>query len=191
MAANHAIGHDNKLMWHIPEDLKRFKEYTTNHHVIMGRKTYESIIDQLGKPLPNRTSIVITRNKDYEVTEDNIVVSSIEDAYKIAEEAGESEVFVIGGGEIYDSTINDIDTIYLTRLMATYDGADTYFPAVHFDEFDIRSLDGSGRPTIDRKIFRNFPGETHDHEFMILDRKREDKEIIIQHPRRSKGSSTP
>ncbi len=175
MAANHAIGHENKLMWNIPEDLQRFKKYTTGHHVIMGRKTYESIVEKLGKPLPNRTSIVITRNMNYEVTEGNVVVSSIEDAYKFAENSGENEAFVIGGGEIYDSTINDIETIYLTRLMATYDGADTYFPAIEFKDFDIRSLDGSGRPTIDRKIFKNFPGETHDHEFMILDRKKDNK----------------
>ena len=179
MAANHAIGNDNKLMWHIPEDLKRFKDYTKNHHVIMGRKTYESIIEMNGKPLPERVSIVITRNKDYEVEEGVIVVSSIEEAYEAAEKNGAFEVFVIGGGEIYDATIHDIDTIYLTKLLDTFDGADTFFPAIHFNEFDIRSLDGSGQPTIDRKIYKNFPGETHDHEFMILDRKKEDKSELV------------
>ena len=180
MASNHAIGHDNKLMWHIPEDLQRFKKYTSGHHVIMGRKTYESIIEQLGKPLPNRVSIVVTRNKDYEIEEGGIVVSSIEDAYQVAENAGENEVFIIGGGEIYSSTIDDVDTIYLTKLMEMYNGADTYFPAIYFDQYTIRSLDGSGNPTIDRKIYRNFPGETHDHEFMILDRIKEENSELIQ-----------
>lgn len=173
MSANHAIGKDNKLMWHIPEDLKRFKEITSGHHVIMGRKTYESIIDQLGKPLPNRTSIVITRNKDYEIQEGGIVVSSIEEAFKAAEDLGETEVFVIGGGEIYDNTVGVVDTIYMTRLLDMFDEADTFFPAVDYTLFDIRATNGEQSPTVERQIYKGFPGETFDHEFMILDRKSE------------------
>ena len=170
MSANHAIGKDNKLMWSIPEDLKRFKEITTGHCVIMGRKTYESILSILKKPLPKRTSIVITRNKDYKIQEGGIVVSSIEEAFKAAEDLAETEVFVIGGGEIYDNTIGVVDSIYMTRLLDMFDDADTFFPAVDYSEFVIRSLGGE-QPTIERSIYKNFPGETFDHEFMILDRK--------------------
>ena len=173
MSANHAIGKDNKLMWHIPEDLKRFKDITSGHHVIMGRKTYESIIDQLGKPLPNRTSIVITSNKDYQTQEGGVVVSGIEEAFKVAEEAGESEVFIIGGGEIYDTTVSIVDTIYLTRLMDMFNDADTFFPPIDYTEFDIRPLGEDSTPTIERKIYKNFPGETYDHEFLVLDRRSE------------------
>ena len=169
MSANHAIGKDNKLMWHIPEDLKRFKDITSGHHVIMGRKTYESIIDQLGKPLPNRTSVVITRNYEYKV-EAGYVVSSIEDAFKVAEENGETEAFIIGGGEIYDKTVEIVDTLYITRLLDSVENADTFFPAVNYPNYDIRQ-GADGKAVVERKIYKNFPGETHDHEFMILDKK--------------------
>ena len=171
MASNHAIGKDNKLMWHIPEDLQRFKEITNGHHVIMGRKTYESILDILKKPLPNRTSVVITRNKDYDkVQEGGVVVSSIEEAFKVAEEAGETEAFIIGGGEIYDKTVDIVDTLYVTRLLEMIEGADTFFPAINYPDYNIRA-GADGKAVVERKIFKNFPGETHDHEFMILDKK--------------------
>jgi len=171
MSANHAIGKDNKLMWHIPEDLKRFKDITNGHSVIMGRKTYESIIDHLGKPLPNRTSIVITRNENYEVESGVIKTSNIDEAFSFADKSGESEVFVIGGGEIYNNTIDSVDTIYLTRLIEVVDEADTFFPMIDFTKFNIRALNGESSPTIERKIYKGFPKKTFDHEFMILDRK--------------------
>lgn len=170
MSANHAIGKDNKLMWHIPEDLKRFKEITNGHHVIMGRKTYESIIDKLGKPLPNRTSVVITRNKDYKIQDGGFIASSIEEAFHIAEGNGETEAFVIGGGEIYDKTIEIVDSIYMTRLLDTFDGADTFFPPVNYTNYDIRAGD-DGRSVIDRQVYKNFSGIKYDHEYMVLDKK--------------------
>lgn len=122
IAKNRAIGKDNKLLWHIPNDLRRFKEITTGHTVIMGRKTHESI----GKPLPNRTNIIITRNNDYKA-DGCIICKSLEDAIKFSKERQESEAFIIGGGEIYNQAINLADKLYLTLVEGDFE-ADTYFP---------------------------------------------------------------
>ncbi len=120
LAENRAIGKDNKLLFRIPEDLKRFKKLTSDHPIIMGRKTYESI----GRPLPNRTNIVVTRNKSYKAA-GCIVVSSIKEALRRVH--GEKEILVIGGGQIYAETIKDADKLYLTIVEGNYD-ADTFFP---------------------------------------------------------------
>lgn len=117
------LGKDNKLLWYLPEDLKRFKELTTGHPVIMGRKTFESI----GKALPNRTNIVVTQNPGFSF-EGVKTVSSIEEAI---EEAGRSlgseEIFVIGGGQIYSQAISKADRLYLTLVEGDF-GADVFFP---------------------------------------------------------------
>lgn len=121
VAQNGVIGRDNQLIWRLPDDLKQFKRLTTGHPIIMGRKTFDSI----GKPLPNRTSIVITRSKDW-FLEGVLVVNSVEEAVKAAQKTGAGEVFVIGGAEIYQLTLPIADKIYLTEVQADFEG-DAYF----------------------------------------------------------------
>jgi len=122
LSENHVIGKDNQLPWHISEDLKRFREITRGHPVIMGRKTFESI----GKALPNRLNIVITRDLSLKY-EDVVVVNSIEEAISIAEERDPDEVFIIGGAQIYDQAIKIADKLYLTLVHTEIEG-DAYFP---------------------------------------------------------------
>lgn len=120
-AENGVIGKDNQLLWRLPDDLKRFKQLTLNHPMIMGRKTFESI----GKPLPGRTSIVISRNKAFAV-EGVLVCDSVETALDEAKKLESDEVFIIGGGEIYRQAQSLADRIYLTAVHAQPDG-DTFF----------------------------------------------------------------
>lgn len=120
MARNRVIGRDGKLPWHLSADLKRFKAITLGHHIIMGRKTWESI----GRPLPGRTSIVVTRNPSY-VAAGATVVSSLAAALESAR--GDTEVFVIGGAEVYRDALPQADRIYVTELQADYEG-DVHFP---------------------------------------------------------------
>src|SRR3989344_2696086 len=122
ISENRALGKDNKLIFHIPDDMKRFKEITSGYPVIMGRKTYESI----GRPLPNRTNIVVTRDESYRA-EGCEVVNSIEEAIKAAEKIEKDEIFVIGGGQIYEQAIKFADKLYLTVVKGEYP-ADTFFP---------------------------------------------------------------
>jgi len=122
IAENRAIGKNNQLLWHIPEDFKHFKEITTGHAMIMGQKTFESI----GKPLPNRTSIVITNDPNFKA-EGVIICYSIPEALKKAKEVEKDEVFVIGGGSIYKQFIDLVDKLYLTIVEGNFE-ADTFFP---------------------------------------------------------------
>ncbi len=119
-----AIGKDNDLIWHLSNDLKRFKQLTNGHHIIMGRKTFESF----PKPLPNRTHIVITRQREYEVPDGVIVVNSLEDAIDAAK--SDKQLFIIGGGEIYKQSMALADKIELTRVHSTFKDADTFFPSI-------------------------------------------------------------
>lgn len=119
------IGIDNRLPWHLSADLKRFKALTLGHHIIMGRKTYESI----GKPLPGRTNLVVTRDPSYQA-DGCLVVHSLDEALHTAEERGEDEVFITGGRQIFTQSISIADRIYLTQVHAEVH-ADVYFP-----EFD-------------------------------------------------------
>ena len=135
---NRELGKDNKLLWHIPEDLKRFKELTNGHPIIMGRKTFESI----GRVLPNRLNVVITRDPNFKV-EGVVVVHSLKEAietgskyhekkdihnteYKILD-TDENEIFIIGGGQIFEQAMGIADKLYLTIVDGEFE-ADTYFP---------------------------------------------------------------
>jgi dihydrofolate reductase len=123
MGQNNEIGADNQLLWHLPKDLKHFKEITTGHPIIMGRKTYESI----GKALPNRTNIVVSRKKDW-FEEGILIVGSVKEALKFAKKIDE-EVFIIGGGKIYEQTIDLVDRLAVTQVDATLT-ADVFFPKI-------------------------------------------------------------
>ncbi len=120
-----------KLPWHIPDDLKRFKQLTTGHPIIMGRKTFDSIIALRGKPLPNRTNIVITRDPTFKI-EGCVVVHSLEEALEKAKKIENKEIFIIGGGQIFEQAIPFADRIYLTLVEGKYE-ADTFFP--NYPEF--------------------------------------------------------
>ncbi len=128
-AENNSLGKDNQLIWHLPDDFKRFKQITSGHYIIMGRKTFESF----PRPLPNRTHIIITRQKDYTV-EDCIVVNSIEEAIAISSK--EEDVFIIGGAEIYNQSIVFADKIELTRVHSNFE-ADAYFPEIDKTKWKI------------------------------------------------------
>lgn len=127
---NNALGKDNDLMWHLPNDFKRFKSITMGHHIIMGRKTFESF----PKPLPNRTHIVITRKKDYQ-PDGCIVVNNYKEALKKV--PANEDAFVIGGGEIYKLAIHTADKIELTRVHANFDNADTFFPVIDQSKWQL------------------------------------------------------
>jgi len=129
VAENNALGKNNELVWHLPNDFKRFKSLTTDHYIIMGRKTFESF----PKPLPNRTHIVITRQNDYK-PEGCIVVDSIEKALEICPKKEDS--YIIGGGEIYKLGLPFTDIIEITRVHHTFD-ADTFFPEINKKEWQL------------------------------------------------------
>lgn len=128
VSENGVIGVDNKLPWYIPDDLKRFKRLTNGNTVIMGRKTYESI----GKPLPGRVNIVVSRNKDLQIP-GCLVVNSIVQAIKKA--GKDKDVFIIGGGEIYNSGFIYADKIYLTKVHQEVEGDTTFPEIVEWDEY--------------------------------------------------------
>jgi dihydrofolate reductase len=130
-AENNVIGKDNKLPWHLPNDLKYFKNLTWGMPVIMGRKTYESF----GKPLRGRRNIVITRNKDWKA-EGVDVVNSIEGAMELAKESAVKEIFIIGGGEIFKTILPKADRIYLTRIHHSFEG-DAYFPEIKENKWQL------------------------------------------------------
>ena len=122
-SSNHAIGINNQLLWHLPKDLRFFKNRTWAMPVIMGRKTFESLS---GKALPGRKNIVLTRQKDWQANAVE-VANSLEDAYALAEKAGYKEVYIIGGADIYAQSLSHAQTVYLTRV-ATEIAGDSFFP---------------------------------------------------------------
>ena len=132
---NNELGKNNDLIWHLPNDLKRFKTTTTGHHIIMGRKTYESI----GKPLPNRTSVIISRNPALKI-ENTIVVKSLREAIAICHK--ETNSFIIGGAQIYKEAVKIVDCLDICEVHASFD-ADVFFP------------------TIDKNIWKETERETH------------------------------
>lgn len=131
---NNELGKDNDLLWHLPDDFKRFKALTTGHYIIMGRKTFESF----PKPLPNRTHIIITRSKDYEAPTGCLIVNSLEKAIAVCPE--NETVFIIGGGEIYRQSVGLADCIELTRVHSTFE-ADTFFPEIDSSMWQLEQAD--------------------------------------------------
>ncbi|MBA4850980.1 dihydrofolate reductase [Emticicia sp. BO119] len=153
VAENGAIGKDNRLLWRLSDDLKQFKALTSGHAIIMGRKTFESI----GKPLPNRTNIVITRHGKVSDDESVITANSIKRAIEMAKEVkGEDEIFIIGGGNIYEQSLSITDKIILTEVKVNIEG-DTFFPKLN--EEDWRE--------VSRKSYQK--NENNDHDFDIVE----------------------
>jgi dihydrofolate reductase len=122
---NNALGKDNDLVWHLPDDFKRFKELTSGNYILMGRKTYESF----PKPLPNRKHLIITRQEDYQVPENCFVFDSIQSCFDEVLEFSDKDIWIIGGGEIYKQSMGIADRIELTRVHAEFE-ADTFFPEI-------------------------------------------------------------
>lgn len=154
LAENRVIGRANALPWRLPADLKRFRRLTTGHPVILGRKNYESI----GRPLPDRTNIVVTRNAGY-LAPGCIVVDSLAGAYVAAGDA--NEIFIIGGAELYAQTLRSADRLYLTQVHATVHG-DTYFP-----DFDLRDW-----VEIERERHEADANHAYAYSFVTYDRRR-------------------
>ena len=128
VAENYAIGKDNKLLWRIRDDLRLFKRITLGHVIVMGRKSFESI----GKALPGRTNVVVTRKKDYQA-EDVIVFTSLNDVFEHYK--GEDEIFVIGGGEIYRQSADDAHELHISHVDVSVEDADTFFPKVDWTDW--------------------------------------------------------
>ncbi len=156
VAENGVIGSDNQLIWHLSDDLKNFKKITSDHCIIMGRKTFESI----GRPLPNRTNIVLSRNKNYKI-EGCIVLDSLSRALTYSKEKGEEEAFVIGGQAVYNAAYDIADKLYLTKVKASPPG-DAYFKKIQLDQWILIS-----HKSIERNMQNDF-----DYEMMELKRKK-------------------
>jgi len=150
VAENFALGKDNELVWHLPDDFKRFKQLTTNHYIIMGRKTFESF----PKPLPNRTHVIITRQKDY-TAEGCLVVANLADALALIPK--DENAFVIGGGEIYALALPYTDVIELTKVHARFE-ADTFFPEIDSKQWKLVSEEYHPK---DEKHLFDFTYETY------------------------------
>lgn len=164
---NRELGKNNKLLWNIPEDLNHFRKVTAGHAVIMGRKTHESV----GRVLPSRINIVITRDSNYGILSDGVplprkagrvnesegcvVCGSLNEAIEVAKKSGEKEVFVIGGGEIYKQAMSLADKLYLTLVDGSFD-ADTFFP----DYSEFKKV----------KSFENHKDENYNYTFLELTR---------------------
>jgi len=148
VAENRAIGKDNQMLWHIPEDLEYFRKITKGHSVMMGRKTFESI----GQALSGRTNIIITRDECYQV-KDCLVVNSLEKALKQANKSpgGDKEIFIGGGGEIYKQSLPIADRLYLTIVKGNFE-ADTFFP----DYSEFKKVISKTKPQISGKYLYTF-----------------------------------
>jgi dihydrofolate reductase len=154
MAANRVIGVENRLPWHLPEDLQHFKTLTMGHHIVMGRKTYDSI----GKPLPGRTTIIITRNVDYAVP-GCMAVNSIDAALIVAN--GDDEVFFVGGAALYAQALPLVDRIYLTEIKRDFPGD------AHFPQFDLSQWN-----EVSREKHTTTGSEPYEYHFVVYDRKK-------------------
>lgn len=152
MDRNRVIGRDNSLPWHLPADLLWFKKNTMGKPVVMGRKTYESI----GRPLPGRTNIVLSRDLNYQA-EGCVVVHTLEEAIRVAEEG--EEIMIIGGAQLFEQLLSRANRLYLTRIDAEFDG-DSYFPSLESGEWRV----------VWRDELTRSEGSPYDLQFLILDR---------------------
>jgi dihydrofolate reductase len=155
MDENRVIGSNNELPWHLPADLKYFKEKTMGHPIVMGRKTFESI----GRVLPGRENVIVTRNKDFKA-EGCTILHTIDEVINFAD-AADKEVFVIGGAEIFEGILPATDRMYITEIHHVFEG-DTYFAEINPDEWEITSVIPG---VIDEK-------NIYSHRFVIYDRKK-------------------
>lgn len=155
MGKSRQIGLNNKLLWHLPEELKNFKRNTLDHHLLMGRKTFESI----GKPLPNRTTIILTRDKSFK--HDNCLVTySLKEGITLARSRGETELFICGGGQIYEQALKYADKLYLTEV--DYDGeADTFFPKINENSWK----------EVENKVYYKNQDHKYQWRYRVLERK--------------------
>ncbi|WP_162052759.1 dihydrofolate reductase [Pontibacter pamirensis] len=153
-AENNVIGKDNGLIWHLPADLRHFKQITMGHPILMGRKTFESI----GKPLPGRTSIIITTQKDY-AAEGCVVTHSVQEAIEKAKQL-DQEICIIGGAEIYRQALPLTDVIYLTRIHHTFEG-DVSFPKMKEEEWE----------TVEQEHHESDEKNKYSYSFLTLKRK--------------------
>lgn len=132
---NGIIGQNNQIPWHLPADWKYFKKITTNHHILMGRKCYESI----GKALPGRTNLVLTRNQDF-FARDIVTIHSLKQGLKLAEKNDETELFILGGAELYKLSLDICDKIYFNTIHAHFDG-DTHWPEMDWKQWKLLSTE--------------------------------------------------
>ena len=155
IAKNRGIGKDNNLLWHLPKDMAFFRQSTSGHYIVTGRKNYESIPERF-RPLKNRTNVVVTRQKDYDAP-GAVVVNSYHSAIELARDAGQETVYVIGGGQIYQEALNSghVDEMLITHVDATFD-ADVFFP-----EFDTSQWSEEVLAHFDKD-------EKHEFEFEII-----------------------
>jgi dihydrofolate reductase len=137
---NRELGRNNELLWHLHEDMQFFKNTTLGYHVIMGRKSFESIPPKY-RPLPNRTTVIISRNPDY-LYEECYTCGSISEALELVDSHGETEAFITGGGEIYRQALADdvVDEMYLTHVRATFQDADVFFPQWNDSEWEKKEI---------------------------------------------------
>lgn len=155
VAKNNVIGKDNDIPWYLPADLKYFKKTTLNHHIIMGRNCYESI----GKPLPKRTNVIMTRNPFYVVT-NSYITHSLDEALQLAKDNGEDEAFIIGGAQIYELAMDRCDKLYLTEVDLEVDG-DVLFPKINMEEWEL----------ISEEAHQSEGKNEHDYVFKVFKRK--------------------
>lgn len=154
-AKNNVIGKDNQIPWYLPADLKYFKKCTLDHHIIMGRNCFESI----GRALPKRTNVIVTRDMFYTVS-NCMIAHSVGEALSIAEDNGEEEAFIIGGGQIYKQTIDLWDKLYLTEVDLEVDG-DVFFPEIDLTEWKM----------IKKKDYNKDEKNSHNYSFQQFERK--------------------
>jgi dihydrofolate reductase len=154
---NRVIGKAGEIPWYLPADLKYFKRQTLNHHIIMGRKSFQSI----GRPLPKRTNIVLTRDPFFAAS-NCLIARSLDEALQLAREDGEEEAFIIGGGEIYRQALPLLDRLYLTEVETEVEGGDAFFPLIQPENWEVISSE------------RHEPDEKNEHAytFKLLERRR-------------------
>jgi len=157
VSKNHVIGKNNDLPWHLPDDMKFFMQTTKGHHIIMGRKNYDSIPEKF-RPLPNRTNIVVTHQASFKAP-GCLVVNSLEKGLEIALRNGEQETFIIGGSEIYNAGMPHANRLYLTEIHAVVEG-DTFFPEVN--RLEWKEISRKTHPADERHL--------HNFDFVVYDR---------------------